>query len=220
MSRILPAAAAPPTPRRKVLVGLALALALPGCGALGALGGRPLDAFELRAPETVPQARRASARDLIIEVPDAGAALDTERIMIRPNPLQAQYLPGARWTGSAPVTLQTVLVRAFEDANAFRFVGRRPLGSTGDVALVSDLTDFQAEADPDNRAATVRVRLVARLVREADISVLASRTFQTTVPVASTDPLVVVQGFNAATDTIVPEIVSWALGRLGVSAGS
>lgn len=221
MSRTQPAtAAAPPATRRTLLVAAALALALPGCGALGALGSRPMDAFELRAPQSVPQARRATARDLVIEEPDAGAALDTDRIMIRPNPLQAQYLPAARWTGSAPVTLQTVLVRAFEDANAFRYVGRRPLGASGDVALVSELTDFQAEVGDDGRAVAVRVRLVARLVREADIAVLASRTFQTTVPVASTDPLVVVQGFNTATDTILPEVVGWALARLGVPADS
>lgn len=190
--------------------------ALGGCGALSAFedAATPLDAYELRAPAEGPVAARNTGRDLVIEVPDARGALDTDRIMIRPNALQAQYLPGVRWTDDAPVMVQTLMLRAFENANALRYVGRRPLGSSGDYALVSELTDFQAEFGPGGTVAT-RVRLTARLVRESDAAVLASRTFQAAAPAASTDPLDVALSFNAATDALLPELVGWVLGRLG-----
>jgi cholesterol transport system auxiliary component len=200
------------TVARALLAALALSM-LSGCGAL--LGGAttPLDAYELRAPE-VASAARTTGRSLVIEVPGAGGALDTDRIMIRPNPLQAQYLPGVRWTEDAPVMLQTVMLRAFEDSNALRFVGRRPLGGTGDIALVSELTDMQAEVTPDGGTAA-RMRLTARLIREDDAAVLSSRTFQATVPVASTETMDVVQGLNAASDVIVGELVVWLLRQIG-----
>jgi cholesterol transport system auxiliary component len=138
------------TPLRALLAALALS-ALTGCG--GLLGGAttPLEAFDLRAPQ-VARAARTTGRSLVVEIPGAGGALNTDRIMIRPNPLQAQYLPGVRWTEDAPVLVQTVLLRAFEDTGALRYVGRRPLGGLGDMALVSELTDLQAEVRADGRS--------------------------------------------------------------------
>lgn len=195
---------------------LAATLALGACAGLG--GGPTLDAYELRAPGDAPVAARELARDVVVEVPEAGPALDLDRIMIRPNPLQAQYLPDARWTGSAPVLLQGLMVRTLQDANAFRYVGRRPLGPGADFALVTELTDFQAEQGPDS--SVVRLRLVARLVREEDAAVVASRTFQTTAPVASLETLEVVQSFNTATDALMRDLSAWVLGRLGAAPRS
>ena len=197
----------------RVSAALFLVAGLGGCG--GLFGGGPaLDAFELRAPATAPVASRTLARDVVVEVPEAGPALDIDRIMIRPNPLQTQYLPGARWTGNAPVMVQGLMVRTLQDANAFRYVGRRPLGPGADFALVSELTDFQAETTADG--ARVRLRMVARLVRESDASVVASRTFQTTAPV---DPgmgtLTVVEGFDTAAGALLAELSSWVLAQLG-----
>jgi cholesterol transport system auxiliary component len=201
------------TPFRALLAAFALSL-LSGCG--GLLGGAttPLDAYELRAPQ-VPQAAQASGRSLVVEIPGAGGALSTDRVMIRPNPLQAQYLPGARWTADAPEMLQTLMLRALEDTNALRYVGRRPLGGTGDIALISELTDLQAEVGPEG-AVTARMRLTARFIRESDAAVLSSRTFQATVPVASTETLDVIQGLNAASDAVLGELVVWVLRQIGV----
>ncbi len=205
-----------PRPRPAAPLLLAAAIALAGCAGFAGLGSGPtLDAFELRAPADPPVAGRSLARDLVVETPEAGPALDLDRIMIRPNPLQAQYLPGARWTGDAPVMLQRLMVRTLQDANAFRFVGRRPLGPGADFALVSELTDFQAEDTADGTI--VRIRLVARLVREQDATVIASRSFTSTAPIAALDTLEVVQSFNAATDPLMRELSTWVLSTLGAA---
>lgn len=204
-------------PAAPLALMLSALLSLGGCAGLG--GGPALDAYELRAPSEGPVARRSLARDLVVELPEAGPALDIDRILIRPNPLQAQYLPRVRWTAPAPVMLQTLMVRRFEDANAFRFVGRRPLASTGDFALVSELTDFQAELREGVAGALVRVRLTARLVREQDAAVLASRSFQVVLEAESLETLALLGVFNAATETLLVELSAWVLGRLGAAAG-
>ena len=196
---------------------LVLTAALAGCAGLG--GGPALDAFELRAPSDAPVAARTLARDVVVEVPEAGPGLDLDRIMVRPNPLQAQYLPGARWIGNAPVMVQGLMVRTLQDANAFRYVGRRPLGPGADFALVSELTDFQAEQLGE--AAQVRLRLIARLVREEDARVIASRTFQTTAPVsADLATMAVVEGFDTATAALLREVSAWVLTQLGAPPAS
>ena len=114
--------------------------------------------------------------------------------------------------------LQSLMVRAFEDTGALAYVGRRPLGGAGDFALVSEITDFQAELSPDQQSATIRLRLTARMVREADARVLARRSFTATAPAASLETLDIVTAFNAASDQLLKDIVSWGLGTMGIRA--
>ncbi len=201
--------------RRAALSLLALPL-FPGCSALGALSdaATPLDAYELRPPADLPTANRPLARDLIIEVPTAGGGLDTDRILIRPNPLQAQYLPGAGWTDEAPVMVQTLILRSFEATAALRYVGRRPLGPGGDFALVSELTDLQADLGADG-AVTTRMGLTVRLVREETASVVATRRFTATQPSASTETMDVVVALDAAGAAVMRDLVRWTLSTLG-----
>lgn len=204
---------------RPALLILALTALLPGCAALSALSGAatPLESYDLQAPATGPRARgRASARQVVVELPTAPGALNTDRILIRPNPLQAAYLPDGQWAEEAPTMVQTLLVRSLEDTNAFRYVGRRPLGPSGDYALVSDLTDFQAEAAPDAKSATIRLRLTARLVREDDAAILSSRSFTASAPVGSTDTMDLVSGFNQANQALMADVSRWVLQTLNI----
>lgn len=201
-------------------VPLLCALLLGGCAALTSISDAttPLQAYGLRAPAEAPDVRGSLRRDLVIEVPTAGGALDTDRILIRPDPFAAAYLPGVRWTDTAPVMLQGLMLRSLNDAGALRYVGRRPIGGTADYLLLSELTDFQAELAPDGEAVTTRLRLTARLVREADATILGSRTIETTAPAASTDPEDVVAGLDAATRAALRELTTWALRRMGLTA--
>ena len=201
----------------RTALAILVTLSLGGCAAISSLTGATttLQAYELQAPVDLPAVQGSVRRDLVIEVPTSGGALDTDRSMIRPGPFQAQYLPAARWTDPAPVMLQNLMLRAFEDSNALRYVGRRPLGGTGDFVLVSELTDFQAEVGADEAGVITRVRLTVRLVRESDAAIIASRTIQTTAPAASSDVLDVVAGFDLATAAALQDLTGWALRLMG-----
>ncbi len=203
--------------RRSMMTGLLGVTVLPGCAALSAFGEATavLDAYDLRAPD-LPQAGRTLGRALSIEPPTTSGALDTDRIMIRPSPVQALYLPGARWSEDTPALLQTLMLRGFDDTGALTYVGRRPIGATGDVALLTEITDFQAELDADGSSALIRLRVVARMIRESDAQVLARRTFTALAPSASTDTLEIVQAFNMASDQLLTDLVRWGLGVIGV----
>ena len=192
-------------------------LALGGCGAVSALNKAaiPLDAYELRAPSDMPQAGRSLNRALSIEPPTTSGALDTDRILVKPNPVQSLYLPDGRWASELPAMWQTMALRAFEDTGALSYVGRRPLGAVGDFALISEITDFQAELGDDDTA-TIRLRLTARLVRESDARVMARRVFSAAVPVEGTETLTLVNGFNAASDEVLAEMVAWGLQGMGL----
>jgi len=200
------------------VLSLLAVLALSGCAAITSISDAttPLEAYSLRAPTEVPAVQGSLQRDLVIETPEAGGALDTDRIMIRPGPFQTAYLPGVRWTDNAPVMLRTLMLRGFADTNALRYVGRRPIGGMADYTLISELTDFQAEQEIDGEAVTVRFRLTARLVRDEDAAILGSRTVQSTATVPSTEVTDIVAGLNATTTTALRELTIWALRRMGL----
>ena len=203
---------------RMILFAMLAAL-LSGCGAISAIGEAttPLDAYDLRAPPEGPQAQgRPLERDLIVEIPTASGALDTDRIMIRPHPLQAQYLPRSRWSDTTPVMLQTLMLRSIENANAVRYVGRRPLAGAGDFALISELTDFQAELDEETDTAVIRLRLSARIVRESDASIVAARTFTSTAAAPSLETLDLVGSFNDAAEPLLTDLTGWVLASLEI----
>ncbi len=206
---------------RRLAPVLGLALLLPGCAALSALGdaSEPLQVYELRAPDGIAGARRTVQRDVIVELPTTSGALATDRIMIRPTPLQAQYLPGVRWSEATPEMVQTLMLRSLDASGGLRYVGRRPLAARGDFAIVTELTDFQADArtDPETGqdGATVRLRFLSRLVREENAAIVASRSFDAVVPVASLDTGALIAGFDAAAAGVMPDFADWVLAAVG-----
>lgn len=200
---------------------LALAGALPflaSCGAITAIGDAttPREVFMLEAPSMVPVRQGAPLRlDVIVEEPTTGGALATERIMIQPSSLQAQYLPGVRWSEPAPQLVQTLMLRTLDATQAFQFVGRSPLGAGGDFAIVSELVDFQAVLAPGGETATVEARMIARIVRERGVAIVATRTFSASAVAPSLDDADLVEAFDTAAEQMVSDFATWTLTSLG-----
>lgn len=202
----------------RLLAALLLPLCLGGCGAVSAIGSatEALEIYELTAPVDLPVRQGApQRRDVIVEVPTTGGALDTDRIMVQPAPLQAQYLPGIRWSEEAPVMLQTLMLRTLDRTGAFQYVGRNPLGPSGDFAIVSELVDFQAELAPDGESAQVEVRMISRIVRERGVQIVATRSFAAQQTTLSLDDDEIAAAFDAATGRVLSEFGIWTLTTLG-----
>jgi len=175
-------------PRR--LVTLFACLALTGCSAIASIqqAAEPLDAYELRAPAALPQARAPGRAQVTVERPATGGAIDTDRILIRQPGAQIAYLPGVRWSAPAPEMVQSATIETLLRTGAFGFAGARPLGASGDLVLVTNLLDFGAGvAAPGDGA-------IAQAVAVPDTSTGA-----------------VVAGFQAATDAVLADLARWAI---------
>lgn len=197
---------------------LAAMSVLSACGAISALGdaATPLEVFVLEPPGDLPVRQgRPLARDIVIEEPTASGAVSTDRIMIQPSALQAQYLPGVRWGDPAPLMMQTLMLRSLDATGAFQFVGRRPLGPGGDFAIVSEIIDFQAELTPEGDAAVVEVRMIVRIVRERGVQVVATRRFAASSLAASLEDMALAQAFDEATGRVLSDFTVWTLETLG-----
>jgi cholesterol transport system auxiliary component len=190
-------------------------LLTPACSAISALdsASEPLEVYELRAPNVASTVRRSTI-ELVVEEPMASGAVAVERIMIQPGPLQAQYLPGVRWADTAPTMLQTLLVRSLTETGALGSVGRRPVGTRADFAILSELTDFQAQTMNGNRGAEIVVRVSFRIVRERDARVIATRTFERRELAEDTRVDTIVPAFDRATSQLIADAVPWILGQM------
>lgn len=201
---------------RNAVLALALAL-LPGCGALSALSDSTaqLDAFTL-SPLAATLTPATGRRHLIVELPTSAGALATDRILIKPVPFQAQYLPDARWTEPAPALLQTLLVASFQNLGGFRLVGRTGSGLMPDYTLMTELLEFQAEpAGAEAAPLTIRITANMTLIRESDRSIIGSRRFSATAEVATDETPDLVSGFNRAMQVILRDVVLWTTNFAG-----
>ncbi|WP_108502693.1 ABC-type transport auxiliary lipoprotein family protein [Paracoccus indicus] len=194
---------------------IAATATLPGCGALSALQGEPdRDLFELRAPAAL-TCPRSRVGELVIEPPKTRGTLDSNRIMIRPSALQTQYLPDAEWGDTVPAMLQRLLVESLGATGSFDHVGRAPLGLSGDVAMITEIRDFNVALTPEGTL--VRLSVDAHLVEEMEARVVARGRFATTVPVKSTRTAHLIPAFDTAARQLIGQMTDWALNATGVN---
>lgn len=197
---------------------IAATATLPGCGALSALQGEPeRDLFELRAPAAL-SCPRSRIGELVIEPPKARGTLDSNRIMIRPSALQTQYLPDAEWGDTVPAMLQRLLVESLSATGSFDQVGRAPLGLSSDVAMISEIQDFNVDLSADGTL--IRLGVGAQLVDEMEAKVIARGRFATTVPAAGTRTADLIPAFDAATRHLIGQMTAWTLDAAGVDPGA
>lgn len=194
--------------RMPLLFALALtALEVSGCSAVSKASA-PLDAYTLQPlPAT---GGRGGSRHLVVDLPTASGALTTDRILIKPNPLQAEYLPKGRWVDPVPQLVQTLLVASLQNAGGFRLVGRDAAGLTPDFVALAEVNAFQAEAPaPGSTTTLVRVGLTLSLLSATDNRLIATRRFDATQMATSTDALTLVTAFDAATRQVLAAAVTW-----------
>lgn len=200
---------------RSAAIGLGLCV-LTGCSAISSISSasKPLDTYELSPlPEgTVPATR--SRRLLEVALPTATGALTSDRIVVKPTPLQVQSLPNARWINDTTEHVQLLLVRSLANSGRFALVISAGTGPSPDYVLMTDLQAFQAEVVGE--IVTVVIRTNMTLLSDIDGRVISSRSFSTSRTVADTSTELIVSAFDDAMTQQLAEIVGWLVGTRGV----
>lgn len=217
---------APTTPdmgRRLAVLGGAAALA--GCSPFQGLqtATTPPQLYALSPKSTFsPDLPRVDAQ-IIVDEPTAAAAVNTDRIAVRPHPLKVEYFPGVRWVDRAPLMIQVLLMESYENSRQVLSVGRRASGLNSDFTLLTDLREFQAETtevtSPGRRLPdapieldlSVNVRFNMKVVQEPEGQIVGSRSFARRVEAASADMLDVAAAFDTALGACIREAVEWSL---------
>jgi cholesterol transport system auxiliary component len=194
--------------RRLVLVALALAPA--GCTSLLPSGGAPPKLYTLTPASDFPAGGPRITWQLLVDVPAGAAALDTDRIALSRSPTSIDYFADAAWTERAPLMVQSLLVRSFENSGRITAVARESLGLRADYILQPELRHFEAEY-AGSGAPTAHVEVGVKLVKMPERSIVAGWHCDTTARVAQNQVPAIVDAFDTALRDALRQVVEWTL---------
>ncbi len=192
-------------------LAVALASSIGGCSLPGS--GDPAQLYVLSPKNTFAADLPKVEWQLAVEVPIAAAGYNTARIALQRTPLTLDYFADAAWSDVAPAMIQTLIVESFENVGRIVGVSRESVTLRPDYVLRTELREFQAEYfGPDGaRIPTVRVRVVALLIRMPDRAIVASQSFERTERAAGPDMKAISTAFDEALGGVLKRLVEWTL---------
>ena len=167
------------------------------------------ETYDLTAPSSFGQIGSSRAQ-LLIANPSSVAVLDTERIVLRPDPVVVTYLKGAQWTDKLPRLVQIRIVEAFENTGRIRAVGRPGEGLLIDYQLVLDIRRFEA----DTATGLAVVEISAKLLNDRNGRVVATQLVGGQASLAGSGKDEIVLALDAASQAAMERIVTWTLRRI------
>jgi cholesterol transport system auxiliary component len=201
---------------RRWLPGAAV-LALAGCASL--LGvAPPGHLYRLTADSRSPGSLPHVGGVLIVDRPQAPAGIDTTRIALSRSPISLDYYADSEWTDRVPALLQGAILASFENSGAITAIDRESIGLRASFILETQLRHFEAEYAAGVGLPRVWVAVVVRLVAMPRRALVAQAAFERRVPAAADNIPDVVAAFNAATDAVIGDVVSWTLAHAALSA--
>lgn len=199
------------------LMAMFLTALLSACGALSSLNGSgaTLAVYTL-TPLAFADPTLGRGAHLVVELPTASGALATDRILIKPTTIEAQYLPDGRWVEPVPILIQSLLVNSLQNSGHFRIASRDGAGLMPDLTLMTEVQLFQAgPATMDGPRQVIRIGLLLTLIRESDRSVLAVARFAGTATAATDATPDIVGAFESAMQDVLKQAFVWITDRAG-----
>ena len=195
--------------RRTLMLGGLSALG--GCSAISTLNDatKPLNTYDLSPASGSSRGGRTS-RTLLVARPQAPAALTSDRILIKPDPVSITYLPDARWSDEVPAVVQTLLIRSISGTGRVAYVGRSDAGPIPDRALLTRVDAFEVVTQVDGTL-EARIDLELTVINDADQRIVGSRRFAEATPVAGDEVRVIVAAFQTLLNTLLPAMSDWAV---------
>jgi len=193
---------------RAVRTGLAAAATIVAAACSTAT---PVPTFDLIAPRDFGHVRPARGL-LVVAVPTALQALDTEKIMIEPSPGEVTYASDAQWSDRLPRLLQARIVETFENGTRIRTVARAGDRVTADAQLVTDIRQFSIQVGNSGKEAVVE--LSVKIIGERGGRIAAANVFRAHVPAAGANGQAAVNALNDALAIVLVELVRWTATKI------
>jgi len=194
----------------RVLTILGFALALNACGGVFESKLAAPQAYVLRLPPATAPTAAANAGSVVVQRPEAGPGLDSDRIALLRSDQRFDFFAASRWAAPVPDLMESVMIDALRASGSFSAVFDDTAPFAPRYSLRCALRRFEADYTTGGRAPTVRVALDCTLGRRRDRELLASFVAQGS-SVASEDRLnAVITAFEAATLIAMKELGSAA----------
>ena len=195
----------------RILAILSTSFALTACSGVFESKLDAPQAYVLRLPPATAPAAATSGGSVLLQRPQAGPGLDSDRIALLRSDQRFDFYAASRWAAPAPDLIESVMLDALRATGAFSAVFDDSAPYAPVYNLRCGLRRFESDYTSERggaggRAPTVHVALDCTLGRRRDRQLLASFTAQGS-SVAGEDRLsAVVAAFEAATATAMKEL--------------
>jgi cholesterol transport system auxiliary component len=189
------------------LVAWVPVVALAGCASLF-VATPPAHLYQLSSKIAFPSSLPQVSAQLLVDLPQTPAGIDTTRIALTRAPFSLDYYADSEWTDRVSALVQTALLESFENSKAITAIDRESIGLRADFILKTEIRHFEAIGD-GSAPPTVWVAMTARLVAMPQREIIAQASFERRVPAAASEVPAVVAAFNAAADAVIKDIVAW-----------
>jgi len=202
---------------RRVFLGGAAALVLPGCSS-DLIGPPPAGRIYTLHPDfTAPKGASAAGEKvgwaLAIDRPDVPGGLDTDRIaLFQPGGMQ-DYYANATWPDRLPALIQRALLDGFERSGRIAAVAREQESLHADYALVTEVKDFAAHYTTQDGIPQVSVAIMAKLVVTHGRKIAASQAVGHSASAGANSVGAVTQTLTELLGQCTQDIVAWALSQ-------
>ncbi len=194
----------------RVLAATVLAAGVTGCAALGG-GSAPREIYTLSAPSDFPASIGGSRAQILVPIPRAVAALDTDNIAVVSDNTRISYFGKASWSDKVPKLFQAKMVEAFENTGRLRAAGLPGEGLLIDYQLATDIRSFQLDVNGGRNAV---VEFSAKIINDRNGRVVAARTFVASAPSSGDTVGAAVAAMNQALDQALNELLAWTLAKI------
>jgi len=184
-----------------------LSVVLSSCALLGKTPD-PKDTFELSTPSVSATASSATRSQVLVKLPTALKAINSDRMILRPTPSSITYLSGAQWSDTLPRMVQAKLVAAFENTGSTRATALPGDGLVIDYQLVIDIRRFEIDQSGGDRA---QLEISVKLLTDKTGLVRQTRVFTASAPVRGANNADYVSAFDSAFANLTDDLVGWVL---------
>lgn len=204
--------------RTALVLGLIAGLA--GCTSSLFDSEAPVNRTYVLAPAPASSQASSSAIDVVVSEPVAAPGLRSERIAVLHPDRHLEFYAGARWGGTAAEVMQSLLIGTMRNQHAFRSVTAASSGSAATHVVDIELRDFQAEYGAGRDAPTVKVSIVANVLRLKDRKLVAVIPATAAVPAGENRLTQVVAAFEAAAQQVALSVSRDTAAALAGDSGS
>jgi len=190
----------------RILLILCGTLALNACGGLLESKLSAPQAYVLRLPPATAPATPANAGSVLVQRPEAGPGLDSNRIALLRSDRRFDFYAASLWAAPAPAIVESVMLDALRATGSFSAVFDDAAPYAPVYNLRCALRRFEADYTAGGRTPTAQVALDCTLGRRRDRALLASFTAQGSAAAAEDRLNEVVAAFEAATATAMKEL--------------
>ncbi|MCE2891861.1 MAG: ABC-type transport auxiliary lipoprotein family protein [Hyphomonadaceae bacterium] len=197
-------------------LGLLLAIAtmtvpVAGCITLLPKPGKPPAVVAMRADPTVPKQAQKGPFTIGIGVPTMPAILLGNQIAVLRKDRTFAYVDGLRFSASAPLSIQNVVLETFDLAGSTRAAVRAVTIARPDYELHFDVSDFQVTEPQGRTKGMARIEATARLIEVYSGKPLASQVITGEAIAARGDVTQPARALEQATRSFAIKAMKWAV---------